>query len=121
MTKAEQQQQRQEWEERIAEYRSSKQSVREWCAADGVRPHIAPRFWEKVEKMIQDLSVFDEHRIAKCEVYPLDARSLNHLKPLCFDALITSAAYANRHDYSRIFQIELLFMGLQEGDIFTLR
>lgn len=42
MTKAEQQQRRQEWEKRIAEYRSSGQSVREWCAANGVKPE---RLW----------------------------------------------------------------------------
>jgi len=38
MTKAEQQQRRQEWEKRIAKYRSSGQSVREWCEVSGVKP-----------------------------------------------------------------------------------
>ena len=42
MTKAEQQQRRQEWEKRIAEYQASGQSVREWCAANGVKPN---RLW----------------------------------------------------------------------------
>jgi len=27
-----------EWEARIAEYRASGQSVREWCAANGIKP-----------------------------------------------------------------------------------
>jgi len=38
VTKTEQQQLRQEWENRIAQYQSSGQSVREWCAANGVKP-----------------------------------------------------------------------------------
>jgi hypothetical protein len=32
----------QEWETRVAAYRSSGQSVREWCAANGVKPE---RLW----------------------------------------------------------------------------
>jgi hypothetical protein len=39
MTRAERLQQRQEWENRIAAYRSSGQSARAWCAANGVKPH----------------------------------------------------------------------------------
>lgn len=36
MTRAEQ---RQEWETRIASYRASGQSAKEWCAANGMKPH----------------------------------------------------------------------------------
>jgi hypothetical protein len=36
MTRAEQQQ---EWETRIASYRASGQSAKEWCAANGMKPH----------------------------------------------------------------------------------
>lgn len=82
---------------------------------------IAPRFWEKAGEMIRDLLHFHECKGGKCEVYPLDARYLHYLKPRCFDALITSPPYANRHDYSRVFQIELLLIGQREEDIFTLR
>ena len=42
MTKTEQQQRRQEWEKRIAEYQASGQSVKEWCAANAVKPN---RLW----------------------------------------------------------------------------
>lgn len=38
MAKAEQQKEGQEWETRIADYKASGQSVREWCAANGIRP-----------------------------------------------------------------------------------
>lgn len=40
MTK--QQERRQEWEKRITAYKSSGQSVREWCAANGVK---SERMW----------------------------------------------------------------------------
>jgi hypothetical protein len=39
MTKAERQK---EWANRIAEYRASGQSVKEWCAANNVKPE---RLW----------------------------------------------------------------------------
>jgi hypothetical protein len=39
MTRAERARQRREWQNRIAEYRSSGQSARAWCAANGVKLH----------------------------------------------------------------------------------
>lgn len=39
LTRAERQRQRQEWETRIAAYRSSGQSTVAWCASNGVKPH----------------------------------------------------------------------------------
>jgi len=44
MTKAEK---RKEWEARIARYRASGQSVREWCAANNVKPE---RLWYWLRK-----------------------------------------------------------------------
>lgn len=90
-----------------------------WINRPDQAEHIAPRFWERASAMIQDLRFF--HGSGKCEVYPLDARCLHLLRPHRFDALITSPPYANRHDYTRVFQIELLMIGQQEEDIFTLR
>ena len=39
MTKAERQQERQEWEVRVASFRSSGLSARKWCDANGVKPY----------------------------------------------------------------------------------
>ncbi|MDI3538260.1 MAG: hypothetical protein PWQ13_283 [Bacillota bacterium] len=44
MTKAEL---RQEWERRIAEYRASGQSAKEWCAAHNVTPR---QLWYRLKK-----------------------------------------------------------------------
>jgi len=50
VTKAEQR--RQEWEKRIAEYRASGLSVRDWCAANGVKPD---RLWYWLRRTRQTL------------------------------------------------------------------
>jgi hypothetical protein len=39
VTRAEQQRQRQEWENKVAAYRSSGQSFGAWCEANDVKPH----------------------------------------------------------------------------------
>jgi len=53
MARAEQQQlRRQEWEKRIAEYRASGQSVKEWCIANGVKPQ---RLWYWLRRTRENL------------------------------------------------------------------
>ena len=44
-----------------------------------------------------------------------------HSQRLLWDGLITSPPYANRHDYSRVFHIDLLLLGLAESEVKTLR
>jgi hypothetical protein len=84
-------------------------------------------FIEFVEIMLSDLVTSRQQNFGYCEAIPYDARQLNILRQVrpeleagCH-AIITSPPYPNRHDYSRIFQIELLTLGLAEQDIFTLR
>lgn len=45
-----------------------------------------------------------------------DARRLQHLEGI-FDLVLTSPPYPNRHDYSRIFHVELLSLGLAEHEV----
>jgi len=49
-----------------------------------------------------------------------DARRLP-IGSACIDGLITSPPYANRHDYSRVFHIELLLLGEAEPAVTRLR
>lgn len=49
-----------------------------------------------------------------------DARKLPALDA-SIDAVITSPPYANRHDYSRIFHIDLLLLGMNEERVTKLR
>ena len=49
-----------------------------------------------------------------------DARKLP-LKAESVDGFITSPPYPNRHDYSRVFHIDLLLLGLPEAEVTKLR
>ena len=52
-------------------------------------------------------------RLADARKLPLRAESV--------DGLITSPPYPNRHDYSRVFHIDLLLLGLPESEVTKLR
>jgi len=49
-----------------------------------------------------------------------DARALNVTSD-SVDAIVTSPPYPNRHDYTRVFHIELLLLGMSEREIIELR
>ncbi len=97
-----------------------------WVERSPAKEDIWPCFQSTIESMVEDLEHWPDTEasaIALCH----DARRLNELqqtRPELSDgchAIITSPPYPNRHDYSRIFQIELLTLGLDESDIFSLR
>ena len=98
-----------------------------WVERENQAHLIRPAFAETVMGMLQDLASAPSLNGARSEVRQLDARRLDLLVENSaiatggFDAIITSPPYPNRHDYSRVFQIELLTLGLQESDIFSLR
>lgn len=82
---------------------------------------IIPAFTQQVEQMISDAET------TLLDMRPCDIRAiLGDSRMLCddqfsFDGVITSPPYANRHDYTRVFQIELLLLGASEAHIFELR
>lgn len=92
------------------------------------RPTQAHKIWGLFEDV--SLSMIEEVQSlpvlhTNATVVKHDARALHTIPDLnrgkkC-KAVITSPPYPNRHDYSRIFQIELLTLGLDEQDIFQLR
>lgn len=98
-----------------------------WTERDCQAPQIVSWFAKTIEWMLTDLTDFDHTQQGFWEAYIGDARSfgLSCLDfpeyPMRCHAVITSPPYPNRHDYSRIFQIELLTLGLSEADIFDLR
>lgn len=95
-----------------------------WVEHPDQSESIAPRLWEQVRSMLEDLDVQEQPGDTgqgSWEAQLLDARLLDTLRPRSFDGLITSPPYANRHDYSRVFQIELLTLGKSEDEIFALR
>jgi tRNA G10 N-methylase Trm11 len=69
---------------------------------------LMPDLTEKVELMLQDLEKGPARRGASWHVRQGDARSLPDAA-FTYTAVITSPPYPNRHDYTRVFGVELMF------------
>jgi SAM-dependent methyltransferase len=78
---------------------------------------IARWFEEQARLQIEDI---EPNRKACASVFLDDARRLRYVRGH-FDLVITSPPYPNRHDYSRIFHIELLSLGLNDEEIRHIR
>jgi len=92
-----------------------------WVEREEVSPEsIVSHFHSQVQTMLVDLTSFPLYPNSPAVVYQGDARHLDAL-PDRYDALITSPPYPNRHDYSRVFHIELLLLGEDEATIKQLR
>ena len=82
---------------------------------------IQSTFQSRTLGMIEDVlatNVEASHKYQKARL--ADARKLP-LNRHSIDGLITSPPYANRHDYSRVFHIELLLLGSTETEITAFR
>ena len=84
-------------------------------------PKIRPYFETNTLNMIADIEIANwldspkpaRARFADARKLPLPVRSV--------DGIITSPPYANRHDYSRVFHIDLLLLGQTESNVIGLR
>lgn len=65
------------------------------------------QFLVRVETMIQDVEIFNKAVLPKTKINATvgDARKFNAGRK--FDAIITSPPYPNRHDYTRIYGLEM--------------
>jgi hypothetical protein len=86
---------------------------------------VVTAFRDRIQNMMAELPEPEqkggsEKTAATAEALCYDARKIDR-QPVIFDGLITSPPYPNRHDYSRVFQIELLTLGCSEDSIFQLR
>jgi tRNA G10 N-methylase Trm11 len=70
----------------------------------GVRTAMALR----VQQMLQDIEATEKSRVSACGAIEADARRLP-ADDQQFSAIITSPPYPNRHDYTRVFGVELMF------------
>ncbi|MHB0875205.1 MAG: DNA methyltransferase [Anaerolineae bacterium] len=88
---------------------------------------VAGYFASFVQVMVDDIASLKDTGEARCQAYESDARDLDRLGSMCdlpsegFDAVITSPPYPNRHDYTRVFHIELLSLGLDEATVMDIR
>lgn len=82
---------------------------------------VRPCFEARVSGMIEDVKAINWQKdVPKARVRLADARKLP-LQAETVDGLITSPPYPNRHDYSRVFHIDLLLLGLPEVEVTKLR
>ncbi len=82
---------------------------------------VLTRFRETALQMIEDVKHLNWDNCDLSAFAKLaDARSLP-IADDSVDALVTSPPYPNRHDYSRIFHIDLLLLGLTEEAVTNLR
>ena len=78
-------------------------------------------FKNAVSLMMADVDLLNwSDEAPAASVRRADARKLP-IESSSIDGLITSPPYANRHDYSRVFHIELLLLGAAESDVTNLR
>ncbi|MBI3393740.1 MAG: hypothetical protein HY039_11210 [Nitrospirae bacterium] len=69
---------------------------------------IPSEFSSRVERMLEDLRSSNLHTGVLWRADKADARSLPD-KEGTYSAVITSPPYPNRHDYTRVFGVELMF------------
>lgn len=69
---------------------------------------ILSRLSMRVQSMLDDIRQADIPRLAICSAKLSDARTLPDQRHT-FSAVITSPPYPNRHDYTRVFGVELMF------------
>jgi len=74
-------------------------------------------FTKRIESMIADVKQFNAscyHRDVTTSAKYCDARNIKTNRR--YDAIITSPPYPNRHDYSRIYSLEMLFDFVSNND-----
>ena len=78
---------------------------------------VYPKYLSKIEAMINDVEKFNDglrfHRV-KASAEVSDSRQFSTTRK--FDAIITSPPYPNRHDYTRIYGLEMIFDFIRDND-----
>jgi hypothetical protein len=94
-----------------------------WIDHEDQSPIIIKTYKDQIISMISDLQTQKDVQINNgfWKVILGDARSPDILEKDSIDGVITSPPYPNRHDYSRVFQMELLLLGKTEQEISELR
>ena len=92
-----------------------------WRSAPDRGNEVRGAFSQNVRRMLADVLVTQSLSSAPpATISETDARTLP-LTSNSVDAIVTSPPYPNRHDYSRVFHIGLLLLGVCESDIKSMR
>lgn len=88
-----------------------------WVEKEDQSRLVKELFERQAKMQMEDIAPF---KTCQSKILSSDARFLDNVTDK-FEMAITSPPYPNRHDYSRIFHIELLALGLEEEDIASFR
>ena len=91
-----------------------------WVEQGGKAEDVTMSFKNQVEMMLSDVQIVGNGKARGWRTRIADARSLP-APDATYSAVITSPPYPNRHDYTRIFGIELMFAFLPSEEVRTLR
>ena len=78
---------------------------------------VYPKYLSKIKAMISDVEKFNNglrFPRAKASAEVSDSRQFSTARK--FDAIITSPPYPNRHDYTRIYGLEMIFDFIRDND-----
>ena len=79
-----------------------------WRDCGNTAENIEEAFGERVEMMVSDISRVEKRNAQHWHACVADARALPSADG-SYSAVISSPPYPNRHDYTRIFGVELMF------------
>ncbi|WP_165794013.1 site-specific DNA-methyltransferase [Deinococcus aerius] len=92
-----------------------------WVEKPDAWRSVFKEFRRTALRFVQEARHLQHLGTARQEVMLSDARTLNEVQGP-FDAVLTSPPYPNRHDYTRVFHLELLLgAGLKNDDVLSLR
>ena len=78
---------------------------------------VYPKYLLRVETMINDVEKFNDGlRFTRVETSAEISDSRQFSTARKFDAIITSPPYPNRHDYTRIYGLEMIFDFIRDND-----
>lgn len=84
---------------------------------------VLPKYLTRIETMVGDVEKFnDSLKFPKAKSIAELSDSRQFSTPRKFDAIITSPPYPNRHDYTRIYGLELIFNFIRDdGELKKIR
>lgn len=91
-----------------------------WVDKPDQSSQILKCFTYESEALLDDLPNNGTLPTPEWKLYQIDSRDLSILDGK-FDLILTSPPYPNRHDYSRVFHLALLGLGLSESEVSALR
>ena len=91
---------------------------RKWCDRS---EEVRQAFVNAASRMVADVEILNwPHGNRTNRAHRADARDMP-VAASSVDGLVSSPPYANRHDYSRVFHISLLLLGVAESEVTKLR